>query len=453
MKRFITAILLLFSVSGINSQIQYLRYNDNFEELKADTAQRKGLSKLKYIKLSKHSRISFGGEVREQYQYYKNSNFGDQPPAYSQVPDGQVWQRVMAHTNLELGTRVRIFAQLNSTFRFMNPNPLIPEIDENKFSLHQAFIDIRLNSKWKTRIGRQELSYGNHRLFTFREGPNTRLAFDAIVFDRTIKRGKLDFFVMTPVISKPGVIDDESFKDLVVGMYKTETIVPKKFLLDYYSMSLNSDRRHYDYQGGKEYRQTYGIRIFSENSRLNYELETNYQHGKFNQQKIRAYSISADVNYKMHQKNSFIVGLAANYFSGDKNAYDNQLNTYNPLFSKPQYGLTAPIGASNIMNLNTYIKIKPTEKVSVFAGAYLMQRQSIQDGIYSPGAIQVRSNGLSLSKSKDLGTLYTLELAYSISNQLSLSADAAYFVAGKYVKETGKGKNISYLSFKVGYKF
>lgn len=453
MKRYITVLLLMFVISGIQSQIQQLRYNDNFEELKSDSTQKKGFDKLKYIKLTKRSRISFGGEIREQYQYYKNPNFGDQPANYSEVKDGQIWQRIMAHTNLELGTRVRLFAQANSTFRFMNPNPLSPEIDENQLSLHQAFIDVRLNSRWATRVGRQELSYGNHRLITFREGPNTRLAFDAIIFERKTTKDKLSFFLMTPVISKPGISDDQSFKDLVIGAYRTATIVTQKFLLDYYSMSINSDRRQYDFQGGKEYRQTYGIRIFSENPRFNYEIETNYQYGKFNQQKISAYSVSADLSYKLHQKSSFVAGLAANYFTGDKSSTDTKLNTYNPLFSKPQYGLTAPIGASNIMNLNPYFRIKPTGKIDIYASVYFMWRQSNQDGIYSPGAIQVRSSGLSISSSRKLGTQFTLEASYSVSRHLSFAVDAAYFFAGKYVKETGKGKDISYLSFKANYKF
>ncbi|MBL7930757.1 MAG: alginate export family protein [Bacteroidia bacterium] len=455
MKTPILTILMLFSVFGIKSQIQLLRYNDDFTSLRSDSIHKKGFDKLKHIKLSKRSNISFGGEIREQYQYYQNPNFGDLPPGYEQVSSGQVWQRAMLHTNLELGTKARVFAQTGSTFRFLNPNPLTPEIDENQLSLHQAFIDLRLSKKWATRIGRQEISYGNHSLITFREGPNTRLAFDAVVFKRNTDKEKLDFFIMTPVISKPGVFDDESFKDLVIGMYKTEIFVPGKFMLDYYSMSLNSKRRQYDYTAGEEYRQTYGIRLYSENQRFNYELEANYQYGKFNQLKISAYNISADMNYKLHDKSGFVVGLSGNYTSGDKNNEDAELNTYNSFFSKPQYGLTAPISAVNIINANPYVRIRPGSKLDIYAGANFMWRQSNQDGIYSPGAIQVRPDHSDIfdSKEKQLGTLMTLEALYSVNKHLSFALDLGYFVAGKYVKETGNGKNIFYSSFKINYKF
>jgi hypothetical protein len=455
MKRIITAILILLGISSVKGQIQLLRYNDRFETLKSDSVQKTGFEKLKHIKLTKQSNISFGGEIREQYQYYKNPNFGDVPPNYQEVPYGQVWQRIMAHTNVELGEQTRIFAQVGSTFRFMNPNQLAPEIDENQLSLHQAFIDFRLSEKWTTRFGRQEVSYGNHRLITFREGPNTRLTFDGAVFRHNPSKDKLDFFILTPVISKSGVFDDETFKDLLIGMYKTETIIPGKLMFDYYSMSLNSKRRMYNYVEGEEFRQTYGLRLFSENSRFNYELEGNYQHGKFNQLKISAYSISADFNYALHKKTNLIIGLAGNYSSGDESSEDQKLNTYNPLFSKPQYGLTAPIGSANIININPYIRIKPTDKLDVYAGTNFMWQQSSQDGIYSPGALQVRPSSLELTSSKEqqIGTLMTLETSYSVNQHLSFALDVGYFIAGNYVKETGKGKDITYLSFKGNFKF
>ena len=445
----------MLSVSFAQSQINILRYNDNFSSIKNDSVQKKGYDKLKNIQISKNTNISFGGEVREQFQYYKNINFGDVPPTFSKVSTGQVWQRVMAHTNVELGKKVRIFAQLGSTFRFLNPNPLTPEIDENQMSLHQAFIDYHFHKKWMARFGRQEISYGNNRVLTFREGPNTRLTFDATIIKYYSDKRKLDFFILTPVVSMPGIVDDKSFQDLIVGMHSTSIIKANFFLIDFYSMSFNSKRRKYNFVEGKEYRQSNGVRIFSENPRFNYDFEATYQSGKFNEFKINAYAISADINYKLIPKNKFIVGIGGNYITGDKNKNDTQLNTYNPLFSKPQYGLTAPIGSSNIVNINPYFKIIPTKKFNVYVGAYFLWRQSNQDGSYSPSAIEVRPNPAFLfaSSKKEIGTQLAVETNFFVNKHLSFAFDAAYFFAGKYVKETGKGMDITYISFKSNYKF
>ncbi len=445
----------MFSALYAQSQINIERYNDNFNYLNNDSVHKKGFEKLKYIHLTNETNISFGGEVREQYQYYNNPNFGDIPSGFTKDYTSQLMQRVMLHTNIELGNKLRIFAQLGSTFRFFNPNQSTAEIDENKASVHQAFIEYKLQKKWMVRIGRQEISYANHRLFTFREGPNTRLAFDASVVKYNAQKRNIDFFVMSPVISKPGVLDDQSFKDVIVGFYATEKFVSKKLLLDYYFLNLNTDRRKYNFVVGKENRQSYGFRIFSENLKLNYELEATYQSGKFNQLNINAFGISADINYKLESNINFITGIGSNYMSGDRNRNDNQLNTYNLLFSKPQYGLTAPIGATNLININPYFKINPTKKSNIYLSSYFMWRQSNKDGTYSPAAVEVRPSQelIYTSSKKEIGTLLALESIYAISRNMSFGFDASYFFAGGYVKETGNGKDIIYLSFKGTYKF
>ncbi len=141
--------------------------------------------------------------------------------------------------------------------------------------------------------------------------------------------------------------------------------------------------------------------------------------------------------------------------SGDKNKDDNQLNTYNLLFSKPQYGLTAPIGATNLVNINPYSKFNPTKKSNIYASSYFMWRQSNQDGTYSPAAVEVRPGQEMFfsTKKKELGTLLALESVYAINQSFSFALDASYFFAGGYVKATGNGKDITYLAFKGTYKF
>ncbi|RYY43818.1 MAG: hypothetical protein EOO06_19145, partial [Chitinophagaceae bacterium] len=352
------------------------------------------------------------------------------------------------------GKKTRIFTQLGSTFRFINPNPLMPDIEQNELSLHQVFIDHRFSKHWMARIGRQEMSYGSHRLITFREGPNTRLAFDAAVFKYNRGKTRVDVIAISPVISKKGVFDDQNFKEFAMGIYASERLSGKIFI-DYYLLYFHSKRRQYNYVGGTENRKVVGFRLFSENQKANYEVEGSYQFGKFNQLLIKAYGVSADLNYKILPVKSLTVGLAANYLTGDENPNDNQLNTYNLIYSKPQFGLTAPIGATNLVNVNSYLKINPSRKSSIYAGANLMWRQSNHDGSYSPGAVEMRPkpDAVFTSARKELGTLLVLETNYAANNHLSLSFDISKLVAGAYVKETGKGKDISYISFKANYKF
>jgi hypothetical protein len=460
MKKILTIGLSLFILKSVVAQqlvgIHILRSNDNFHYLKSDTIQKKGFEKLKMVPLSKNGiYVSFGGEVREQVQHFENINFGDVPPTFPAGSATQLWHRVMLHSDLELGKKMRLFTQMNHTLRLFNPNPLV-EIDENQLGLHQAFVEYRPLSQLTLRVGRQELGYGNNRMLTFREGPNNRLAFDAAIAKWKKGTWQVDALVVFPVFQNPKIGDDVAFKDRVMGIYATQTAVPKKAMIDYYVLHFKGNRIKYNLEAGDELRTSIGARLFSRNSKFNYELEATYQTGAFNALNINALAIAYDINYMILPKIKFTFGLAGNYITGDKSPTDNQLNTYNLLFSKPSFGLAAPIGASNIVNFNPYIKISPMPKMQFLAGVYILSRQSEKDGIYSPAMGQTRPTRkevLFSSPAKEIGNQYAFEAAYFLNRQWSFFIDGAFFPAGELVKATGRGKAITYLSAKTAFKF
>ncbi|WP_162128444.1 alginate export family protein [Flavobacterium phycosphaerae] len=439
--------------SGAQNKISWVRYDDDFTVLRKDSLK-KGLDQLKYIPLGKNHFISFGGEWREQVQHYNHLNFGDVPPTYSDATISQLWHRLMIHTDIELGSHFRFFMQLSNTARFFNDNPMVPEIEENQLSLHQAFGELKFNN-WNFRLGHQELFYGNHRLITFREGPNTRQAFDGLLVKRKFKNGSLDFFAVSKVISKQYVFDDESMHDGLLGIYGTQFYANRKLGLDYFLVNFQSRDQKYNYQSGYENRQTCGIRLFSNLKIVNFELEGAYQTGKFNDLTIEAYSVLADVNITVLPAKKGIIGLAVSLASGDKDSTDGKLNTYNLLYAKPAYGLVAPIGATNMVSLSPYVKINPVQKLNVLAQVFFMGRNSNQDGTYSPGMVQNRPkpNALFITNKKTLGQLYVLETNYQQTKNVSFALDASYFDIGSYPKATGVGKDILYLSFKSAFRF
>ena len=144
----IYTVIIVFAMqaspASAQNKINILRYNDDFSQLKKDSSK-EGLQKLKYISIGKKNYISFGGELREQFQRYNNLNFGDVPQNFPAITTNQLMHRLLIHTNIELGTNLRLFVQLNNTLRLFNDNPVIPEIDENKLSLQQSFAEIKLN--------------------------------------------------------------------------------------------------------------------------------------------------------------------------------------------------------------------------------------------------------------------------------------------------------------------
>ena len=194
---------------------------DDFSYLNEDTVRKRGTEKLKYIGYSndKHGYLSFGGELREWYELRKNVNFGDLPPGTVDVPGGSVQHRLMIHADWHINKRLRVFAQLNNTLEFWNPNDPIPEIIVDGLGLHQAFFEISVSKNLNNslRIGRQEYSFGNELLISSREGPNNRLAFDGVTFIHRSKKQSWNFLAATPVIINTKVFDNTHIKEAIWG--------------------------------------------------------------------------------------------------------------------------------------------------------------------------------------------------------------------------------------------
>ena len=145
--------------------------------MKNDSLKKEVTDYLKEIRLGKETRLSFGGEWREQYQAYTHFNFGEVPADFVTQSPYQLMHRTMLHANIEFPRGFRVFTQLNSTARFFNPNPITGQLDQNVLSLHQLFVDFPFAQNLKLRVGKQEYSLGLERFVATREGPNTRTPF------------------------------------------------------------------------------------------------------------------------------------------------------------------------------------------------------------------------------------------------------------------------------------
>ncbi|HEX2630941.1 MAG TPA: alginate export family protein, partial [Chitinophagaceae bacterium] len=208
-----SAVMLLFAVA-IHSNAQtiisfrQLRYDEDYSRV-ANDSNPNWYSRMKFQPLSanKETYISIGGDIRYQYQWFRNENWGQ----LQQDRDGFILTRYQLHADLHAGKKFRAFAQLQSSFANGKQNSISP-VDENQLDLHQAFVDYavqpgRLNN-FILRVGRQELLYGSQRLVSVRDGPNNRQSFDAVRMLYMRGNYKADFFYSHFVRSKQKIFDD-----------------------------------------------------------------------------------------------------------------------------------------------------------------------------------------------------------------------------------------------------
>jgi hypothetical protein len=451
------AIFVLLFYCG-NSQtiapFRQLRYEEDYSMLKSDTTAN-WYRCLKFNALSKNREtyLGAGGEIRYQYQWFKNENWGESPPDN----DGFLLTRYLIHADLHAGKHFRTFVQLQSSFANGKAEPP-SAVDENQLDLHQGFADLSIllhpSRSLTLRLGRQELLYGSQRLVAVRDGPNNRQSFDAAKLLYTGRYWKADLFFSHYVHSRQLIFDDGFNKDTKFwGAYFVYNKAALLKNIDLYYLGLWRNNATFDEGHGKELRHSIGSRIWGALFNWRYDIEGLYQFGNFSDGKIRAWTFSVNAGYKFnHIKFEPEAGIKTELISGDAAYDDNKLQTFNPLFPKGAYfGLVSLIGPANLMDLHPSLSMNLTKRLLLNIDCDIFWRYSKHDGIYGPNVALIYTGQNSSHKS--IGRQYATDLVYTPNNFLYLRGEFTWFKAGDFLKDAGPGKDILFTAFTAQLKF
>lgn len=441
--KIVFGFLLIFSPDLLFGQFAYKSRSEDF-----------ALSKSFSDSLSNSKReVKIGGEIREYLQSYQNLNFGQIPASFSDPNPTQLWHRVLFNTSFKLGNHFRIFGQLNSTFRLFNPNPIVSQVDQNSLSIQQLFGEFKLSKHSILRLGKMETYFGNDRLMANREGPNNRNSYVGFNIRRYFPKVQLDAFYLHPMIQKPEFLNDQIADENISGVYFSNWKLTKNAAFDVYGMYLESNAREYLYKSGHEQRLTLGSRIFKTTGKWQYVFENAFQGGKFNDLTIGAFMSIWDVSYAVSKKVS--LAFSGTYVPGDTDSNDDKLGTFNTLFAKPPFGQTVALNITNMVNWSPYIKYQLHPKSFVILRTSLVSRASTNDGVYTPNMQQYRptANKLTSSNLTKVTDMYVVEWNLFPNKSIQTLLEFGYSKAGDYLKETGAGKDVTYIAWRGAYRF
>lgn len=431
-----------------------LRYDEDYSILKSDSS-RNWYKRTKFSRLSKmkSSYISIGGDIRYQYLRFRNESWGDAP----EDKDGYLLTRYLVHADLHAGQHFRTFIQLQSSFA--NGKVKVPSpVDENQLDIHQAFFDIGFPLRRKpeliVRIGRQEFMYGSQRLVSVRDGPNNRHSFDAakLIYKSTLV--KADLFFSHYVRSKQKIFDDGFIKsNRFWGLYIVRNQLPVLQNVDLYYFGLHNKKATFDDGMGKELRHTIGSRVWNSRKDWRYDIEGLYQFGKFANKDIKAWSFSVNTGYKFSNvKFKPEVGLKTEWISGDAKYGDDKLQTLHPLFPRGGYfGLVSLIGPANLFDIHPSLTFGLSTKMFLSMDYDVFWRFSRNDGIYGPNVALIYSG--KNSSQKYVGRQFSCDLVYTPNNFIYFRTEFTWFKAGRFLKDSGTGKDILFTAFTAQLKF
>jgi len=450
---FMVAICICLSIANASAQgIRLMRYDEDYSMLKDSV--RNFYNTLKFLPLSTNKKVylSFGGEIRGEYGGKINEDWmKDQGFNYSFL------QRYSLYADLNIGERLRFFAQINSALENgskYGPSP----VDEDQLAVQNLFAEYRIlkdsSNKLAVRLGRQGINYGSGRLISVREGTTVRQYFTGAKLMYATKRFSLDAFVLEADEINFGVFDNRpSHQANLWGAYSNLNI-QKGGNFDFYYLGIRRDNAEFEEGIAKEVRHTLATRYWKSGGGFIYNVEAAYQFGNFGNGHINAWTMALEFGYTF-EKTRFkpTINLRNDYISGDQKAGDGKLQTFNPLYPKGGYfGFNPLIGPSNLIDLHPYLTLSLTDKLNIQADVVFNWRYSVNDGIYRPSG-NFNTSG-SLSNHRFIGTTYLLSADYTFNNNLSLSFGGQYFSVGDFIKDiVPLWDNSKFFNAQVSYKF
>src|SRR5262249_49603936 len=92
-----------------------------------------------------------------------------------------------------------------------------------------------------------------------------------------------------------------------------------------------------------------------------------------------------------------------------------------------------------------------TQNVTMAADWIFFWRQSLRDGIYGPAINLIRSG--QTSRARYIGSQATVQAEWRLNRHMTLMAIYTHFSAGAFLKESGPGRDVDYVTTWMTYRF
>lgn len=341
---------------------------------------------------------------------------------------------------------------------------------DDSFDVLKAFIQIgNLKKGASAVLGRQFLSYGDQRLVGPLEWLNQARTFDAVKLRYTASTWSLDAFASSPVNFVNSVWnqsdfldDDDTRNNLFSGIYLSTLWVPCNTTTDFYIFHKRDDGTA-DFGaplGGTSF-VTLGTLWKGDPKKLrgwDYESEMAWQTGEVSGRDLNAYAGHWGIGYNW-LKHAWKprLGFQYNYASGDDNAADSDLGTFQNLYPTNHlfYGYMDTTGWINMHNPQINFSFMPTPKLKVMLDYHLYWNATNNDAWRRVNGITtVRPvNSLATGASSFRGQEFDLTATYKFNPHVAFMAGYSCFIAGDYLKDTGAHSNAHFGYAQVQFDF
>ena len=384
-------------------------------------------------------------QERMRFEYREN-NFDFNDSVDSLTDDSWFLQRVRLGVKLAPVPWLSLYVQAQDTRELGADRPNVigtmgAEGDDS-FDLRQAYVRVGKAKGLSLTAGRQTLTYGDERLVGPLDWVNQGRTFDAVKLRYEGTDWALDAFTSSVVkftqgeLNKSDWFDGDSTRNqFFSGLYFTTTKLGPQ-TTDLYVFHLHeegvADTNFF----------TFGTRVKADVKKtggLDYELELAAQTGEVKGKDLAAFAAHAGAGY-VWTANAMKPRVFAeyNYASGDENAADGDVGTFQNLFPTNHkfYGYMDFFSWQNLHNPAISASFSPAKDVTVRVDGQFFWLADTSDAWYrANGVTQVRP--ANAKASSYVGSEVDLTVAWKPEKWLSLQAGYSHFFAGSHLKASG----------------
>jgi len=280
-----------------------------------------------------------------------------------------------------------------------------------------------------------------------------RINYDGVRASVRSGNASLDAFLTRPVRQESGAFNDASDDDRAFwGLYGVVPLAQGGALgIDAYYLGLKHEDAHFGDATGTEERHSIGTRVWGRPKPWDFDFEALGQFGTFDGQAIRAWTIASSSGVRLGDAvTAPRVGLKANIASGDRDASDGTLSTFNPLFPRNSYFSEASlVSPSNFYDAQPLVQFFPSADTTITVAADAFFRYAAEDAVYAPGGPVIPGG---VGGSGLVGTTGSVQFEWEIGFHTSFSASFVHLWAGDVVREAG-GDDVDYAAASLAFRF
>ncbi len=454
------AVLFLAGQAAAGQQVNVRVFLPNMAEedwsfLKNPAQRTDFWDPIKYMPLGRENwYVTFGGEIRYRPEALRIRGNGENPSLH----DSYLLQRYLVGADLHMGRRLRLYTEFQSGIingSLRTPRPA----DRNPGDIHQGFLEwkdqIAAKHEIVLRVGRQELAIGSSRLISASPGLNVKRSFDGAVFSYRNSSWRIVGAAARLVSVVSSWFDDRPDHEMSFWGLSTSRKSPrfKQGELGFYYLGIDHKNSVYVQGAGRELRHTFGTKWRGMGERLDLNYDAIVQWGHFINASASGWAFSTETGYRVPRvrlRPRF--SIRADFASGDKDAKDPKLQSFDPLFPGASYsGIIGLLGPINLIDFTPAVTITPHSALFLSFELPNYWRTSLGDGIYNINLEVLAGPGI--GSSRYVGSNPGISVLWQATRHLQIQGAITRFLSGAFLKNTFVADGFGFYSATALYRF